>query len=305
MHTINIDSRHSDETRRRALYQGQCYVFSPTSTTVDFVGFARTMVADAFRGLDPVKAQYHLPVEEYVQILAELKPRFIHHPASKKFLQSILVERGCDPELTYFDVPRLRTSTSDRYLTSGIAYAFHPHRDTWYSAPMCQINWWLPIYEAQPGNVMAFHPTYFDVPLKNTSREYNYQDWNRTSRVEAAKHIKSDARRQPTAQEEIDMACELRLVPPPGGMLVFSAAQLHSSAHNQTGETRFSIDFRTVHLGDLEQLRGAPNVDSHCTGTTLNDYRRVADLAHLSQELVERYMPGHPQTAGVGTAAAV
>ena len=95
-------------------------------------------------------------------MLAALKPAFIHHPESKRHLRAILVEHGCDPELTYFDVPRLRTSTSDDYLTTGIAYAFHPHRDTWYSAPMMQLNWWLPIYDVAPDNVVAFHPEYFD-----------------------------------------------------------------------------------------------------------------------------------------------
>jgi hypothetical protein len=44
-------------------------------------------------------------------------------------------------EHVIFDMPRLRSSTSDNYLTTGIAYEWHPHRDTWYSAPQCQINW--------------------------------------------------------------------------------------------------------------------------------------------------------------------
>ena len=58
-------------------------------------------------------------------------------------------------------VRRMRSSTSDGYLTTGIAYAWHPHRDTWYSAPQCQINWWMPIYEIVSENAMAFHPRYF------------------------------------------------------------------------------------------------------------------------------------------------
>src|SRR2546422_2486545 len=55
----------------------------------------------------------------------------------------------------------MRTATSDNYLTAGLAYAFHPHRDTWYSAPLCQVNWWLPVYEIAPDNAMAFHPRYW------------------------------------------------------------------------------------------------------------------------------------------------
>ena len=70
-------------------------------------------------------------------------------------------------------MPRLRTVTSDGYLTSGLGYAFKPHRDTWYSSPMCQLNWWLPIYETTPENTMAFHPRYWDLPIKNSSNDFN------------------------------------------------------------------------------------------------------------------------------------
>jgi len=61
---------------------------------------------------------------------------------------------------------------------------------------------------------------------------------------------------------------------------------------NTTGRTRFSIDFRTVHIDDAVAMRGAPNIDSACTGTTMNDYLRGSDLIHLPADLVARYEPG-------------
>ena len=69
----------------------------------------------------------------------------------------------------------MRTAFPGDYLKSGIAYAFHPHRDTWYSAPFCQINWWMPVYEVTADNCMALHPHYFEPPIKNGSSGYNYQ----------------------------------------------------------------------------------------------------------------------------------
>ncbi len=123
------------------------------------------------------------PSRRFAAILAKLKPEFIHHARSKELTRDLLVELGCDPDKTYFDVPRLRTSTSDDYLSTGISYAFHPHRDTWYSAPQCQINWWLPIYDVVPENVMAFHPTFWSRGVRNGSCDYNYAEWNRTSRL--------------------------------------------------------------------------------------------------------------------------
>ena len=47
--------------------------------------------------------------------------------------------------------------------------------------------------------------------------------------------------------------------------------------------TRYSIDFRTVHLDDVLGRMGAGNVDSFCTGTTMGDYLRGTDFAHLPE----------------------
>ena len=184
----------------------------------------------------------------------------------------------------------MRTSTAGGYLTTGIAYAFHPHRDTWYSAPMCQLNWWLPIYEIESENAMAFHPAYWDQPIRNGSQDYNYQEWVKTSRFIAAAQVKTDTRKQPHAEEEITLDPQVRIITPPGGVLIFSAAQLHSSVPNTSQRTRFSIDFRTVHLDDVNAKRGAPNIDSHCTGTTLGDYLRGADLTHIPDEIIAQHL---------------
>jgi hypothetical protein len=289
MTAVYHDSPLPDDERRRRLYAGDLFLFSPRASVNALRDFARERIAEAFGPLDPVSAQFHLPVEEYVALLAKLKPAFIHHPRCKELLREILADLGCDLSRTYFDVPRLRTSTSNGYLTSGIAYAFHPHRDTWYSAPFCQLNWWFPVFEIEPSNGMAFHPRYFSQGVANSSRIYNYAEWNATGRQEAARHVHSDTRPQPRAEEPMELDPQIRLVPPPGGLIMFSGAQMHSTVPNTSGKTRFSIDFRLVHVDDLREEVGAPNVDSECTGTTLRDYLRATDLSHLPEDLVERY----------------
>src|SRR6185369_12255901 len=185
-------------------------------------------------------------------------------------------------------VPRLRTMTS-QFLNAGLTYQFHSHRDTWFSAPMCQVNWWLPVYEVHESNVMAFHPRYFSEPVRNSSSDYNYGEWVRTGRRAAAAQVAVETRPQPQAQEPIDPQPETRILPKVGGLLLFSGAQLHTTITNTSGRTRFSIDFRTVERSDVEDHRGAPNVDSHCTGTTLGDFLRATDYAHLPSELVAAY----------------
>ncbi|MFC5065506.1 hypothetical protein [Actinomycetospora atypica] len=278
-----------DAGRREHLYAGDVMVYGATPATLALVQFTRELVEEAFGALDPQTAQDEMPVEEFAALLADLKPRFIHHPRCKEILPQILAERGCDPERTYFDVPRLRTSTSDGYLTTGIAYAFHPHRDTWYSAPMSQTNWWMPVYPVTADNVMAFHPKYMTQGVRNSSRNYDYAEWNRVSRFNAASQIGKDTREQPKPEEPVELDPQVRLVPEVGGMMVFSGNQLHSSVPNTSGRTRYSIDFRVVDLDDVEAGRGSRNVDSECSGTTLRDFRRCSDLAPMPEELAERY----------------
>jgi hypothetical protein len=292
MCNILFDSPVNDADRRQKLYSGNLFVYSPCPSAIAMSQFAQDLIADAFAPYDPRTAQHDLPVERFVEILAGLKPRFIHHPESKRLIQGILQELGCDLDKTYFDVPRMRTSTSDNYLTSGIAYAFHPHRDTWYSAAQCQINWWFPIYDVSADNVMAFHPHYWDHPIQNSSHTYNYYQWNQNNRQSAAKHVKNDTRIQPKAEEPFNRDPDLRVVCNPGGVMLFSAAQMHSTVPNTSGKTRFSIDFRTVHFDDVASKMGSPNIDSACTGTSLRDFLRASDFDPMPEELAALYNDG-------------
>jgi len=289
MTAVYFDQACSEPCRRARLFGGAIFVFSPRKSTTALCELGRQAAEEAFAPLDPQEAQHSLSVEKYVSILATLKPRFIHDPRCKELIRDILIEFACDLSNIYFDVPRLRTATSNGYLQSGLAYAFKPHRDTWYSPPMCQLNWWLPIYPMEANNGMAFHPDYWNRPILNSSDEFSYQDWMQDGRKNAAQHVARDTRRQSEALEPINVEPDLRLVVEPGGLIIFSAAHLHSTVNNTSGRTRLSIDFRTVSLDDLRENRGAPNIDSACRGTTIRDYLRGTDFAHLPEDVCQMF----------------
>ncbi|HYI83232.1 MAG TPA: hypothetical protein VEX11_08510 [Acetobacteraceae bacterium] len=291
MTTVHYDARCTDDERRDALYRGDIFVYQPLPAAQRLAELARGMLEAAFAPHDPRRIDQALSMEECAAVLSKLKPAFIHHPECKVLLPEIIRSIGGDPEQIHFDVPRLRSAYPENYLTSGIAYAFHPHRDTWYSAPFCQINWWLPIWEIEERNCLAFHPAYFDNPVENSSDIYNYYEWNAKNRASASQHVKSDTREQPKLTQPIERR-EMRLLVPPGGLILFSAAQLHETVPNTSGVARYSIDFRTVHKGDAEARRGAANLDSRSTGTTMRDYLRASDLAHLPDDVVSLYDDG-------------
>ncbi len=204
--TVYLDAPFDDDERRKRLYEGQILVYPPRPSSLALCAFARGLIEEAFAPLDPRKAQHDLEVGRYAEILNGLKPAFIHHPESKRHVRAMLSDFGCDATKTYFDVPRMRSSTSDGYLTTGIAYAWHPHRDTWYSAPPCQLNWWTPIYDIVSENAMAFHPRYFSEGVANTSAEYNYYEWNKVHRgSHVGTYTKEDPRPLPRSVQPIEL----------------------------------------------------------------------------------------------------
>jgi hypothetical protein len=294
MNTIYFDSRVGDDERRRRLYAGQIFVFSPRPSTVALCDFARELIEEAFHPLDPQQAQHSLPVERFVEIVAPLKPRFIHHPRTLELLLDLLRD-FTDMEKTYFDVPRMRVATSDGYLNAGVAYPLHPHRDIWYGSPMCQLNWWLPVYDFESESSVAFHSRYWDQPVRNSSADYNHYEWNKVGRKTAATQVKADTRKQPKALDELELEPQVRVVCPPGGLLLFSGAHLHSTVPNTSGRSRFSIDFRTANIDDLATHGGPPNLDRECTGTTLFELRRASDLSPVPEEIIRLHDPNPPE----------
>ena len=74
------DSPMEDAKRRAELYRGSVFVYSPSPSALKLCDFARELIETAFQPHDPRKIQDKMPVERCVEILAELKPKFIHHP---------------------------------------------------------------------------------------------------------------------------------------------------------------------------------------------------------------------------------
>lgn len=103
MTVVYFDSPMSDDERRRKLFGGDLFVYSPTPHSMALVAFAREMAESAFAPHFPPDAQHHLSGPEYVRVLADLKPTFINHPRSKELV------RGCSP--TWARTWSRRTST--------------------------------------------------------------------------------------------------------------------------------------------------------------------------------------------------
>jgi hypothetical protein len=144
------------------------------------------------------------------------------------------------------------------------------------------------MHEIVPENAMGFYPGLFDRPVENNSELYNYYEWN----VVRGTRMAQATGRNPITSFNVAGTC-VKYLPKPGGIIMFSAAQLHQTMANTTDRCRYSIDFRTVHADDAIRKAGAPNVDSRCTGSAIRDYLRGSNPSlRLPPEVVDAYNDG-------------
>ena len=291
MSNVYIDPQVTNRELRQLIYRGDIAVLTRLAPVQEFVEFARAELRRLFSPHDPLNAHQHYSPEEAARMLGVWKPHFIHHPRSKELTRAIAAAAGFDPGDTYYDVPKPRTSFPHDHLTTGIAFAFPWHRDTWYAAPAQQINLWFPVFDLRPDNAMRFDLHSFARSVENDSGGFDSYQANR-DRLTAAKQVGKDTRSRPGATNHA-AAEELVLLPAPGQVIVFSGAQLHGSIVNTSGISRYSVDFRILSRHDLEAGIGAPMVDVHCSGTMLREFVNIATEERMPEELVRR-MAGAP-----------
>ena len=279
MANVIINHAMSDEDRRRAVFAGDLVLQARDDTTAALAAHATTMIAEAFGELDPERAQFDLPVDDFVSRVGPLKSRFTNDQGTKELIRAVLDRYGCDLDRTFFDVPRLRVVPHGGYLSSGVSYAYKPHRDIWYASPPFQVNWWMPVFTVESTRAMSIFPSYFDQTVPNSSAAFDYGEWCRIGRQLAVSQVGEDTRTHPLPLAPVDTTHEIRFAGDTGDMLIFSASHLHATAPNDSGLTRFSIDFRTIALDDVEQGRAAPSVDCEARGTTMGDFIRASDFA--------------------------
>jgi hypothetical protein len=293
--SVLVDPDLRDDALRQAIYDGKLIVLTRLQAVSDLVDYTRDQLTELFAPHDPQHAHEHIEPAEMAKLLGEWKPRWIHSERSKELVRDIVTQAGLPAEFTHFDVPKPRTSFPVGHLTTGVAFAFPWHRDSWYSAPVQQLNWWLPVFPIREDNSMAFDPGGFGRAVPNTSGTFDYYR-NNSQRLNTAKQVGREEQSRPGAIDH-KAAQELIVLPSPGSVLLFAGAQLHTSIPNTSGLARYSVDFRTVDVRDLVAGKGAPVADADCTGTAIRDFRNIADGSDIDEDLVVSLFGAPPQDA--------
>ena len=204
---------------------------------------------------------------EFLARAAALRRCFMRDAEVRATFRSLIESLGLDPAATYADRLILRLQPSGDTHRGRRVRDLPPHRDTWGSNVMAQINLWGPVFPVEPGATMVIWPTLFGRPVPNTSAGWDLEK------------LREAPGRYPLLPEclgPLDGVPEVPVLIEPGDLLCFSGAHLHASRPNRTGRTRLSIDTRIVEGHDLWAGHGPANVDGHAPRVVYEWFRNVA-----------------------------
>jgi hypothetical protein len=215
-----------------------------------------------------------------VAAIDELQTQVRRDPQVKALFRAALEQVGVDPLRSYWDSIYLRVvppAEGDGERQIGrIGF----HRDTWSSNVPQQTNWWTTIRALSAERTIAFYPRYWSRPIENTSADWDLDEIRKRRR---SGERDEDLPIVPEPTEPVDMESELRIVLEPGDFLCFSGAHLHASVPNVSGETRCSVELRTVNLDDMVSGRGAPDLDGRAPMVPLEWFRSMTDGSPLQR----------------------
>lgn len=270
-----------DEPRGDRIFAGELIVHRALDAMAALVARADDMIRAAFAPHDPLTAHQVLAPAAYGDIAEGLIAAFEKDTDIQARYRAALSAAGVDPGRVYWDRLRLRIQPPGDSHMSRRVMNLAPHRDTWGSNVLAQINWWAPIYPVTAERTLEVFPAHWSKPVANTSADWDYDELR--ARRRAGDHSYPLL---PRATGPIDRgdawACHIE----PGDLLCFSGAHLHASVPNTTSLTRFSTEVRTVCLDDLSAGRAAPDVDGAAPRQPLEWFKRMTDGEPLRDALV-------------------
>lgn len=261
---------------RTSIYAGAIYL-SPANPASEhlveyLLGLVRSKYGEDFRYVHRRKSS-----QELLSILSGLKRSVYEDLQIQRIISDILTELGLLPTEDYLVDPlRVRAVFHEGHNQENALTAYSLHRDTWYANSQSQINFWIPLHDVKEAETFSFFPAYFNTAVGNNSSQFFYDNW-----IEKVGFGNSQLREpafypvvdQPFLEENTErlmFSCRA------GEILIFSAAHLHGTNLNDSGRSRFSVDFRAVHLSDHEAGFGAPNVDNASSGSAIKDYIKLS-----------------------------
>lgn len=261
MKIIYIDHPISDNQRSELLFSGHLLVYTQAQCMLELIEFTKDLLAKSMGNLDPTIVQQSLKKAPFLAATCQAQMEFRNSKEARQLFFKALAECGVDLINTYYDHFPLRIVPFAHKHTGAHRAAIGHHRDTWGSNIHCQQNWWAPIFDVTEERTIAIYPDYWKKPIENTTETWSFEQFlAERKNTESERSIIYPS--APSVIGEVDERSVVKLVIQPGEILNFSSAHLHASVPNTSQATRYSVEMRTITVGDLSAEHQAPNLDN-------------------------------------------
>lgn len=271
---------------RTQLYKGVLFHLPASPPSLNLVETCEKMLGQAL-GDQPRQAQFQLDDDSFYHRIGQVRKQLYTEPQLQKSVFEIMAHYRFDPHAHVIDPARLRVVRHLGHENPAAAPVYYTHRDTWYANPQAQITWWIPVHDVEFEETFEFYPEYFGRAVNNSSEIFEYQEWVRKdwNKKIGWQSKKSDREaRYPQLTQEIEPKDVVRVKARRGELIIFAGAHLHRTIRQVTGQTRFSLDFRSVHCRDHLNGVGPINVDDRSKGSNFRDHIALRDIERQEQE---------------------
>ena len=258
---------------KKDIFKGKIFVFKKSKIILDLVQEIKKNILIEYNG--PLEKLHHL--DNCEEISSTLVTNLKKIPEFKKLFKIFIKEINFFHENSYWDQFRVRVAPAQNKFSYREASRINSHRDTWGTNIHQQINWWAPISSISETNTMIFYPDYFSKPVKNST-----STWDLNTYLEHRKREDFSYPSAPQLLEELPRDANVQSVNiEPGEILCFSGCHLHSSSKEESDNTRFSYEIRTICQDDLDNRREAPNTDCDLQWQFPKIFRNIDDNSPL------------------------
>lgn len=266
----------SNEQVRRALYEGAIYLLPANAASKEFVGAVLELVCNEL-GDEYRRAHEIYDDAGYFSRIGSLRKIIYKSSFFYGHLNRVVESCGFNAKQQAFDPARLRAVASNGHLNPRAAPLYYGHRDTWYANPQSMLTWWIPLHDVNAKETFEFYPEYFDRPVANDSEIFDFDEWiaDGEARRIGWQNTNTGHTANYPSLKETTVGDSVSVVANKADILIFSAQHLHKTLQNHTNQTRFSLDFRTVEIDDMNNGIEAKNVDNRSTGSAVMKFVRT------------------------------
>lgn len=264
-----------NKTWRRSLYNGDLYLLPKTNTATQLCDAVNTLLYQVFDTQNLGSIHHEMNEDAFFNCMKVIRKRLFEDDGYIDLLKAYLKSLGFNSGEVAFEPLRLRAIRPNGHLNPRAKAVYYPHRDTWYGHGQSVIVGWLPLHDQTPEQTFEIYPEWLNRSVPNNSEIFDYEQWctgNSDKRIGWQNKNTGLTASYPQATAVVEPGARVGFGCQKAEGLFFSGAHFHQTLKQQTDRCRYSVDFRFVHLDDVKNNIGAPNVDNRSTGSSIVDY---------------------------------